>query len=259
MPKAPPTKRPRSRAAALRAGVLGRLLAAPEPRRPWVSLVFLAPALGFYTAGLVWVRPDLASAGDLLLRRGLALVGLTGVTLPAAVVVVVLVIWHLVRRDPWTFPPRVLAAMVVETAILLVPLVALHGVFRAMDALLESVLALGPAAGPGWLAAAMASIGTGIYEELLFRLVLVGGLLLLCRAGLGLKEQGAMVAAVLIAGAIFAGAHTIYAPHAFTWPTFLFRTAAGIYLGGLFAARGFGIATGVHIGYNLVLRLFSLS
>jgi hypothetical protein len=105
----------------------------------------------------------------------------------------------------------------------------------------------------------MKSIGTGIYEELLFRLALVGGLLLVCRAVLGPQGKGAAVAAVLIAAALFAGAHTLYAPQTFTWPTFLFRTGAGIYLGYVFAQRGFGIAAGVHIAYNLLVKLLSPS
>jgi hypothetical protein len=258
MPKARPAKRRRLKSAGRGVGFLHRLLASPEPRRPLVSLAFLAPALAVYTAGLVWVRPDLASAADLLLRDALSHLRVTGMGAPPLLVVVVLMGWHLVRRDPWRFPPRVLAAMLVETILLLVPLVALRGVFRAIGAA-AAALAMGPPAGPVWLEAVMKSIGTGVYEELLFRLALVGGLLLACRAVLGSQGKGAALAAVLIAAALFAGAHTLYAPQTFTWPTFLFRTGAGIYLGYVFARRGFGIAAGVHIAYNLLVKLLSLS
>jgi len=135
-------------------------------------------------------------------------------------------------------------------------LLALHGLFQAFAAGPGPIELAG--AGPArtdLVAAAMTSIGAGIYEELLFRLVLVGGLVLVAERVFRLGHSGAVVAAVLVAAALFAGAHTFQAPGSFTWPTFLFRTAAGVYLASVFATRGFGIAAGVHIIFNLAVKL----
>ena len=82
-----------------------------------------------------------------------------------------------------------------------------------------------------------------------------GGLVLVAERVFRLAHSGAVVAAVLVAAALFAGAHTFQAPGSFTWPTFLFRTAAGVYLASVFATRGFGIAAGVHIAFNLAVKL----
>jgi len=231
----------------------GHSLLAPEAARPWPSLVFLLPLLVFYTVGLVWVRPDLAAGVDLLLRRTLALAGLAGVLAPAGLVVGALLAWHVVRKDPWRFHPALLPAMALETVMLTVPLVALQRVFQS--AARASALELAADAPSGPLAAAMTSIGAGIYEELIFRLVLIGGLVFIMQHLFRLERRSAVVAAVLVAAGLFAGAHTLGDPQSFTWPTFLFRTAAGVYLAVLFVTRGFGIASGAHIVFNLVVKL----
>jgi len=236
----------------------GRFLRDPAPARPLASLVFLSPVLLFYAVGLIRVRPDLAARADLLLRQALAPLGLTGVLAPTWLVVGVLLAWHLVRRDPWRVPIRLLGRMAAETLLLTVPLFLLLTVMRlaagGVSALAMAAASAGPAAGTDGLALAMTSIGAGIYEELLFRLLMVGALLGLARRLLRRESPGVTVAVILIAAGIFAGAHTLDDPARFAWGSFLFRSAAGTYLGYVFARRGFGITAGVHIAFDLAVR-----
>jgi membrane protease YdiL (CAAX protease family) len=214
--------------------------------------------LAFYAVGLIWVRPDLAARADLLLRQALAPLGLTGVLAPTWLVVVILLVWHLVRRDPWRVPLRLLGRMVGEMFVLTVPLfvllVAMRLAARTGSALALDAVAEQRAAAPDWLALAMTSIGAGIYEELLFRLLMVGGTLWLARKIIRRESPGVTVAVVLIAAGIFAGAHTLDDPNRFAWDSFLFRSAAGTYLGYVFAQRGFGVVAGVHIVFDLFVR-----
>ena len=42
----------------------------------------------------------------------------------------------------------------------------------------------------------------------------------------------------------------------FAWDKFVFRAAAGTYLGAVFALRGFGIAAGAHILWNVYVVLY---
>jgi len=235
-----------------------RLLHDPAARRPWPSLVFLSPLLAFYAVGLIWVRPDLAARADLLLRQALAPLGLTGVLAPTWLVVGILMAWHLVRRDPWRVPRRLLGRMTAETFVLAAPLVVLYAVmsaaFHGGGTLAMGSTGVGQAGAPDWLALAMASIGAGIYEELLFRLLMVGGTLYLARKVLRRDSPGVSVAVVLIAAGIFAGAHTLDDPNRFAWDSFLFRSAAGVYLGYVFAQRGIGVASGVHIVFDLFVK-----
>ncbi len=227
-----------------------------EARRPLPSLAFLSPFLTFYAFGLIWVRPDLAARADLLVRRAIEPLGLTGVLAPTWLVVTVLMTWHLLRRDPTRLSGRLLARMGIETLVLTVPLFALAALSLVVRSALALALPVGRAASsPAWLHVAMTSIGAGIYEELLFRLLMVGGTLWLARKVLRQQSEGVVVAVVLIAAAVFAGAHTLDDPTRFTWASFLFRTAAGTYLGYVFARRGFGIAAGVHMVYDLMAKL----
>jgi len=242
---------------------VGRLKA-PETARPLASLVFLSPFLVFYAAGLIWVRPDLAARADILLRDVLRLLGLTGILAPMWLAVVVLLVWHLVRRDPWRVPAGLVGRMAAETVILTVPLFVILALFHAWR---HAGLDLGVAAGHStglpvgtapWLVIAMTSIGAGIYEELLFRLLMVGGPIFLARHVLRNGSYGVVVAVVLVTAALFAGAHTLDDPSRFSWLSFLYRTAAGAYLGFVFAYRGFGIVAGVHMVFDLVIKLAAI-
>ena len=42
-------------------------------------------------------------------------------------------------------------------------------------------------------------------------------------------------------------------PETFTWKTCLFRTLAGIYFGGIFICRGFGVTAGCHAIYDIMI------
>ena len=228
-----------------------------EVARPLASLIFLSPLLVFYAVGLIWVRPDLAARADILLRQALEWLGVTGDLAPTGVVVAALLLWHLIRRDPWRVSWGTLAEMAAETALLAVPLFILHALFQAGAG---GALALGPAAdpAPAWLDIAMTSIGAGVYEELLFRLLLVGGPIFILRHILKDQSFGGIVAVVFMVAAIFSGAHHLDNPAGFAWPLFLYRAAAGGYLGFVFVYRGFGIATGSHIVFNLVVKLVTV-
>jgi membrane protease YdiL (CAAX protease family) len=107
---------------------------------------------------------------------------------------------------------------------------------------------------PGWVSDAVLSVGAGVYEELIFRLGVISLGSLVVIDLLRLPRSGSMVAIVLVQAGLFASYHHLYpASEPFVLLRFLFRTAAGIYLGGVFALRGFGVAAGCHAAYNLFI------
>lgn len=232
-----------------------RFLRDTAAARPLASLVFLSPAFVFYVVGLLWVHPDLAARADILLRQALHWLGVTGVLAPTWLAVIVLLAWHMLRHDPWTVSRNLLLRMAVETLILTIPLFVILSVFHLASHSLLALPQARDAGAPTWLEVSMTSIGAGIYEELLFRLLMVGGPLFVLRHVLRKEAYGVVIAVVLVAAALFAGAHTLDDPTRFTWASFLFRTAAGAYLGFVFAYRGFGIAAGVHMVFDLAIKL----
>jgi hypothetical protein len=105
-------------------------------------------------------------------------------------------------------------------------------------------------------------VGAGIYEELVFRLILICALMVLFQDVIGLSHQNAIALSVLMSAALFSAHHHIIwidgrlarsAP--FNWTEFGFRTIAGIYFALLFAIRGFGITAGTHAFYDIIATL----
>jgi hypothetical protein len=103
----------------------------------------------------------------------------------------------------------------------------------------------------------MLSLGAGIYEELLFRVLLVGALAGAARALLGWRSVAAGVAATLIGAAIFSAFHYIgpYGDRLQVY-SFVFRMVAGLFFSALYLTRGFGITAWTHALYDVSLLLF---
>jgi len=100
----------------------------------------------------------------------------------------------------------------------------------------------------------MLSLGAGIYEELLFRVLLVGALAASARALLGWRPLTAGVAATLLGAAIFSAFHYIgpYGDRLQLY-SFVFRMVAGLFFSALYLARGFGITAWTHALYDALL------
>ncbi|MDZ7719711.1 MAG: CPBP family intramembrane glutamic endopeptidase [Balneolaceae bacterium] len=95
------------------------------------------------------------------------------------------------------------------------------------------------------------SLGAGLYEELFFRVILVGGLSLFFMNFFS-KKTTAYAFSILIAAFIFSGVHYIgqYGDF-FTLGSFLFRFLFGLALNLIYVIRGFGIAAWTHALYDI--------
>ncbi len=100
------------------------------------------------------------------------------------------------------------------------------------------------------------SLGAGIYEELLFRVLLTGGLLWGFRAAFKWGRPAAASGAVLLSALIFSAFHYI-GPlgDAFTVSSFTFRAIAGVAFSGLYVTRGLGITAWTHALYDVGLSV----
>ena len=106
--------------------------------------------------------------------------------------------------------------------------------------------------GDVWMQLAL-SIGAGLYEELLFRVLLVGGLALILRQLLRTSTMAYVVAAV-VGAVLFSAVHYVGAlGDPFAWTSFTFRFVFGLLLNVLFLWRGFGVAAWTHALYDVML------
>jgi membrane protease YdiL (CAAX protease family) len=236
-------------------------------RSPRYSLTFAFPLLLAYEA-LALLLSHLEMAGvrngaDVLLKQlfvafggryGLVVFGLVLVGGGAALV------WSDVRRSGG-IRPRYFLLMAGESVAYALMFGLVAGTLTAL-LLPRSALvaALGSAglAGPalGLPAQLLVSLGAGIYEELLFRVILVSGLILLGRKVFGWSASAASAFAVLAGALIFSGFHYVGAyGDGFTLASFTFRTVAGLLFSGLYVLRGFGITAWTHALYDVFLAI----
>ena len=112
------------------------------------------------------------------------------------------------------------------------------------------------------LADIVTGIGAGIYEELVFRLILICVLMLLFQDVLRLSRKKSIILSVLVSAALFSAHHHIIymdgrfvSNGSFSWAQFSFRTIAGVYFAVLFAVRGFAVTAGTHAFYDTIAVL----
>lgn len=228
------------------------------------SLTFALPLLLLYE-GLAAMLSQSAIAGvrngaDVLLKTlFVSLGGRSGLIIFGVGILGwgVAMVWMDWKRNPGPLRTRYLGLMLAESLVY----AALFGavVANLTSMLLSGSLSVATQAGSFDVlpkgTQLVVSLGAGLYEELLFRVLLVTGLMWLGgRVGLGKTPR--IGAAILLSALIFSGFHYI-GPYgdALTLPSFTFRAIAGLLLSGLYVARGFGIAAWTHALYDVGLAL----
>lgn len=229
-------------------------------RAPSYSLLFALPLLLAYEglARLLSGQEGIRNGADVLLKSLFVLLGgREGLTVFAALLVgtgLVLIIldWRKSGAPAGAYFVGMLGESVVYALIF-------GGVTSALTALLlhgPRVLAIGQGHALSLPTQLMVSLGAGIYEELLFRVVIVSALAKLASAGFGWRPWVAGSFATLLGAFIFSAFHYV-GPLGDTLEvgSFVFRMVAGVLLSGLFLLRGFGIAAWTHSLYDVFLTL----
>jgi len=221
---------------------------------PLTSLLFLTPLIVAYEVGTRWYSsyPGIVAFSDL--QHFFNLFGATDPYMPATAVVSVLLACHVLRRDPWTVRAGTLLWMAAESIMYAIPLLSLGYLF-------EHYLLLHPNA-DAWRRLLVLSIGAGVYEEMVFRLILFHLLHILLIDLLRVPKGRALPLMVVTSAIAFSLYHYqlsflrfswFTGSEPFEWQSFIFRTLAGIYFGLIFLSRGFGLTAGAHASYDIVI------
>lgn len=264
--------------------------------RPIYAVIFLLPFIIFYEIGTLQINTNTLNQSQIRvvafvwMQNILSSLGFSGkfawVAPPLAVVIILLSL-QITSGKQWYFWVGDILPMAVECILLAVPLIVLTlflsslvsprdiapfdgGEIQSTSAGLIACSSVQDYQLSGddvesdkqehmLLANIVTGIGAGIYEELVFRLVLICILMLLFQDVLKLSHENAIVLSVLISAALFSAHHHIdflsgqpNIVDPFDWTTFAFRTIAGIYFAILYAIRGFGITVGTHAFYNII-------
>jgi membrane protease YdiL (CAAX protease family) len=233
--------------------------------RPLHVLVFLLPLIVAYEIGSFLFLSDPRTGKELsvsayrLFADFFNVFGLAGASLPSITLIAVFLTWHVMVKDRWRIEPRTIGAMGLEAMVWTLPLLVLaatighaqRAVGGAGDGRL-SMLVDAPGGGEGIrglsvMAGLTISIGAGLYEEMLFRLVGLALLHFILADLIGLTSRWAYPIAIVIAALAFAAYH-----QGQSTPLFVYRTLAGVYLGTVYTMRGFGIAVGAHAIFDVM-------
>jgi membrane protease YdiL (CAAX protease family) len=215
-----------------------------------VAVLLVAPLWLAYEVALRLVDSDLRNAAEQSVKTVLWWLGPGSAAVRAFVLAVIA--WaaiDVVRRRVPIY--RLFAPFLVE-CVLLATLLGPAVAFLLQTFQLASAAAPMPpdASLP---VALLLSVGAGLYEEFVFRLVLLGGLFALLVRAFGATRPFALVVALAVSSVAFAAYH-----HAgpfgepFTPRAFWFRLAAGIVLGLIFALRGLAVVVYLHAVYDVL-------
>ncbi len=265
--------------------------------RPIYGLLFLLPFIIFYELGVLFIQADVLNQSSVLvdafvwLQKALGYLGFGSKwawIAPPFMVIVILLTCQLTSRKRWDFRATDTVGMGIECVFLAVPLIVL-GIFLNSSSQGNA----GPEFGTGGvktsfcgcfteaaagsavvqentsehgslLADVVTGIGAGIYEELVFRLILICLLMSLFQNVFKLDYKTSIVFSVLVSAGLFSAHHHVdfltgqlNDRDRFEVAKFFFRAIAGVYFAILYAVRGFGITAGTHSFYNIMAVLLN--
>lgn len=234
------SKQLRSYHRATRTGTYGFLASLP------LLLLYEGMMLIVGTGQMVQVRVG----AEVWSKQILTFIGLRGsLALGLAVILVGIAVAYAERRKRIPLRGRYFYWIVLESAVYALAVALLISTLVGwLFALFQTGETVAP---PRYFTLLALSIGAGIYEELIFRVVLVGGLYLLIRT---FYRGGAYAVAAVVGAAIFSAVHYV-GPlgDPFALDSFTFRFFFGLAMNVLFLWRGFAVAAWTHALYDVLV------
>jgi hypothetical protein len=220
------------------------------------NLILIFPLLVVYQLGVLFTYPMLNGV-DFITAFLINQLGLTdwkyllfvGAVFGAFVVTLVLLKRH------QHFHPKVILPILLESSIYALSMGSLIYLVMTRVLGINADLAAG-LEGQGVVSRFVMSLGAGVYEELVFRLGLLGGLAAAFQRLLSWRRLIAVSAAFVLSSLAFSAVHHLPPlGDPFSLEVFTFRALAGIFFGLLFWFRGLAVAVYTHAFYDLYVLL----
>ncbi|MCF7822861.1 MAG: CPBP family intramembrane metalloprotease [Candidatus Marinimicrobia bacterium] len=214
------------------------------------SLILVLPALAIYEIGILILFRDsffeMRNSGEILLRSFFTSIKLTN---PYIVSVILLSLFALVmirgyklERKPGVHA-NYLVFMLLESMWWGVILFTLMHLFLQIPFQMVTL--------EEKFANINLAIGAGIFEEMIFRMVIITALIVVLNRGLNISHSVSNILAILVAACIFAAFHLFM--ESYSLPVFAQRVSGGVFLGILYNFRGYGISVYTHIIFNFLI------
>jgi hypothetical protein len=230
---------------------------------PLTSLLLVFPLFLVYEVGVLLV-PSAYNGADLitaqivqLLRGDVGLYVLLNLGLLGVFAGMVLYL----RREN-SFDPKMIWPVLIESGIYALSMGSLI-CFVMVDvlhvdprlAVAAPPLSAAGAGPPGFLASIVISLGAGVHEELVFRVLMIGGMSIALHKVLGLRRGLALAICIVGSSVIFSAAHHVVGGEPLRIGVFVYRVLCGLFFALLYQLRGVAVAVYTHALYDVYVFL----
>ena len=231
-------------------------------KQPLYMLVFLFPLIIFYEIALYSTGSSSGNqiqikAHDHLVRffEKFDMPPTQGLWLGGIAIITTLFIWHLFTNNRWKIKFRVIGLMALESILFAIPLLLFGTVLGGYIAVAtpSEITSL------GIFDKVAISIGAGLYEELLFRMIIIAGVHTVVCNFFKRSELVGLAIGIFTSALLFALYHDLPNAGSLSALVLFFFFTAGLYLGFLYVIRGFGIAAATHASYDVVATILLVS
>jgi len=217
-------------------------------RDPFIAALLVFPVYLLYQVGLA-ITPGIRNGADLITDLLIRLKAwqpavLWGVA-AAIIVAYGVALWRLRKKE--RFSPALFGLVALEGSI--------HGVlmFFLVNKVMQAILMGGGGGGDyPFHVDVVLSLGAGFHEELVFRVLLFGGMIFIGAKVLKASSIWLVLGAAVVSSLVFSAVHYV-GPLAdsFTLGSFVFRFLAGCYFAAVYRFRGFAVAVYTHAIYDI--------
>ncbi|MSP62923.1 MAG: CPBP family intramembrane metalloprotease [Myxococcales bacterium] len=246
-PKTTASKRERPRAAGLRGWFARTNLL--------TSLILVFPLYLFYQVGVV-LLPGVGNGADFMTGELIRLLGRSRAQylLLHLILALAFLLLVLVLRRKQHFDLRLFLPVTLESAIYALTMGTL--ILQGMGLVgIDPSLDVGAKEQGGILTRVALSIGAGVHEELVFRLILLGGLVALLEKAIGAPRWIAIALGFAVTAVLFSAAHHVIGGEPWHLGPFVYRLFCGLFFAALYQWRGFAIAVYTHALYDVYVMV----
>ncbi len=219
------------------------------------SFLFILPLMVLYELAITLSGSSVKNTADVIVKTPLEIFGRNGTLIFNIILISVFfyAAFHLEKKNPPSL--RIYVLMFIESVIYALLL------GQASQFLVNQFMPSSASGGPNPSLSTMGigiilSIGAGVYEEIVFRLLLLSALYFVLVKMCKINDGISGFLSIVIGAIIFSSLHYIGSlSDTFSTESFLFRFMAGLILSTIFIFRGLGIAVYTHALYDVWLVL----
>lgn len=214
------------------------------------SFLFILPLLVLYEVGMALQGASIKNTADVIVKTPLLVFGKNGSLIFNSLVIAFLVVSVFYIEKEYRLNFRIFIPMFFESMVYALCMGYALG-FVVYKVLFPYVLAK-PFSTSMWMGIIL-SVGAGVYEEIVFRLLLLSILYYLFVTLLKINKPISAIVSIILGALIFTSMHYVGTlSDSFTYTNFTFRLLAGIFLSAIFMFRGLGIAVYTHAIYDVL-------